>query len=29
MNHVKLFEQFINEADSQELLSQYVEELKA
>jgi hypothetical protein len=29
MKHIKLFEQFINEQDSQELLSQYVEELKA
>ena len=29
MKHVKLFEQFINEEDSQELLSQYAEELKA
>jgi hypothetical protein len=29
MKHVKLFEQFINEQDSQEILSQYAEELKA
>lgn len=29
MKHIKLFEQFINESELKELLSQYVEELKA